>query len=96
MDYTSTLLDMVLRLVSGELSVPQFQDIFYDFYIEDVPDDAMADRDYEFFGALQQKLDWTDPAPPDEDRLYGWINHAEYVGWAKKMLGLYMNGSDLE
>lgn len=96
MDYTSTLLDMVQRLVSGEWSVPQFQEMFYDFYIEDVPGDAMADRDDEFFGALQEKLEWTDPAPPDEDRLYGWINHAEYVGWAKRMLERYLDGSDLE
>jgi hypothetical protein len=96
MTYRSELLAMVLRLASGELSVPQFQEMFYDYYIEKVPDDAMADRDYEFFGTLQQKLDWTDPAPLDEDRLYGWINHEEYVAWAKGMLEHYLAGSATE
>jgi hypothetical protein len=89
MSYRVSLTDLVLQLISGGLSVPQFRDRYYDFYLEEVPDDVMSDRDYEFFGKLHEKLDWTGPCPSHEERSWGWIDYAEYIAWAKEELEKY-------
>lgn len=89
-------MSLVDRLVSGDLSVPQFREAYYDFYVEEVPEDAMSDRDYEFFGGLQEKLDWTSPFPSDDERVWGWIDYEEYVGWVKRERDKYIGASGLD
>jgi hypothetical protein len=94
MDYRKALMDLVLQLLSGALTVPQFREAYYDFYLEEVPDDALSDRDYGFFGELQEKLDWVSPNPSDDERVYGWISHEDYEAWAKTRLEEYLAVSD--
>lgn len=86
MDYRTELLGMVARLIDGSWDVPTFEKAYYDFYVSRVPDCALTDREHEFFGFLQERLDWTDAAPDVESRRYGWQNHVEYRAWAAELL----------
>ncbi len=85
---------MIDDLVSGGLSVAQFHAQYYTFYLESIPEDAMSDSDYEFFGQLQEKLDWTDLNPSSEDRLWGWISYEEYKDWAVRKHAEYLSASE--
>jgi hypothetical protein len=64
---------MIEKLLREEWSVPEFRTHYYDFYLEKVPDDALSEADWEFFGALQEKLDRTEEKP--------WLDHDQYVLW---------------
>jgi hypothetical protein len=81
MDYRKELLALVDQLLAGELTVPQFRAFYYDFYLEEVPDEALTVQDSEFFGLVQEMLDWTTLAPPEEDRAVGWMSHEEFRDW---------------
>jgi hypothetical protein len=95
MNYRGVLLNMVVKLLSGEFSLPQFRNDFYDFYIEKVPEDVMSGRDYEFFGRLQEKLDWTDEEPSDNDKLWGWLTYEDYRDWAGHQVKEYLADEEL-
>ena len=95
MDYHAELLGMVQRLVRGEWDVPPFERAFYMFYVDDVPEGALEDRDLEFFGLLQERLDWTEADPGPESRAYGWQNHEEYRASASEFLARFHSGGPL-
>jgi hypothetical protein len=81
MDYKKQLLALVDQLLAGELTVPQFRVAYYDFYLDEVPDEALTIQDSEFFGLVQEMLDWTALAPPEEDRAVGWMSYDEFRDW---------------
>ena len=86
---------MVQRLVRGEWDVPTFERAFYMFYVDEVPQAALGERDHEFFSLLQERLDWTTADPRPADRAYGWQNHAEYRASASELLARYYAGAPL-
>jgi hypothetical protein len=86
---------MVERLAAGEWDVPAFERAFYDFYLESVPEAALTEREQEFFGLLQERLDWTASEPDSESRRYGWQNYAEYRAWARDLLARFRSGATL-
>src|SRR5262245_4717562 len=92
MEYREQLLNMIDHLVRGEGSVPEFERHYYRFYIEEVPDDALSDRDSEFFGTVHERLDWTDASPDNESRRHGWLDHEEYRHWVAQELIRYRSG----
>lgn len=71
MNHKAALLEKIGRLLNGELPVPKFRKEYYDFYLEQVPDEALSDRDAQFFGSVQEKLDWTNENPGLESQNYG-------------------------
>jgi hypothetical protein len=83
MKHKHLLLEMINRLLSGEWTVPEFRDNYYNFFLEKIPDDALSEDDWEFFGAIQEKLDWTDPIPDPESQKDGWLNYGQYVDWVR-------------
>jgi hypothetical protein len=89
------LLEKIDALLGGEIEVEEFEAAYYDFYLESVPEDALTDRQHEFFGMVQEKLDWTAPSPGREDRRYGWIDHEEYVVWLREQKRRYLEGETL-
>ena len=95
MDYKKNLLTKIERLLSGEWSVDKFRDEYYDYYLEEVPDDALSDSDSQFFGYIQEMLDWTARDPPPEDRQYGWMNHAEFIVLAVRQRARYLRGESV-
>lgn len=92
MEHKAALVEMITRLLEGDWSVPEFQRQFYDYYLEKVPGTELSDRDAEFFGAVQEKLDWTDINPDPESKKHGWINQGEYVQWVRYKYWEYLKG----
>ena len=86
---------MVQRLVRGEWDVPTFERAFYMFYVDDVPEAALGEREHEFFSLLQERLDWTEADPGPESRAYGWQNHEEYRKSANQLLDRFLSGASL-
>ncbi|MBE9156080.1 hypothetical protein IQ265_04420 [Nodosilinea sp. LEGE 06152] len=65
------LLSMINTLVAGKYGVPEFEKDYYDFYLDEVPNSALNDEESEFFGSVQEKLDWVDENPDSVSRSYG-------------------------
>ena len=95
MDYIAALLERIDWLLNGDLSVLEFREQYYDFYLEQVPDESLSDRDAQFFGAVQEKLDWTDENPDSESRSDGWMNHNEYIEWVRDYRQSYLSGQSI-
>lgn len=67
------------------IDVRTFEDKYYFFYINEIPDDVLTTDENIFFGDIQEKLDYvTDD--PEEDRQYGYITPAEYIEWLKEKM----------
>ena len=93
MDYRAELLAMIERLVGGAWDVPVFERAYYTLYVDRVPWAALTPREHDFFGEVQERLDWTDPAPDAESRAYGWEDHAEYRARVARLLGEFRAGA---
>jgi hypothetical protein len=85
-DYKAHLLDMISNVISGFWTVEKFRSKFYDYYLEEVPEEGMHEYDYNFFGMVQQKLDWTDRIPDNESRSVGWVDESEFITWLSNLL----------
>jgi hypothetical protein len=96
MDYKSNLLRRIEQLVNGSIYVPAFELEFYQYYLTEVPQETLSDYDNEFFGFVQEKLDWTLEDPDAESRGDGFIDHQEYVVWVKNLLDRYKRGEPLD
>lgn len=83
-EYKKTLLSMIEKVISEEWSIPEFRTHYYDYYLEEVPDNHMSDHDLSFFGAVQEKLDWVDSKPDLESRTAGWIDYDSFLKWLIK------------
>lgn len=92
MNYKKMLADMIERLLSGKWSVPEFRSGYYNFYLEQVPDEDLSDEDARFFGSVQEKLDWTNASPDQESQQFGWLNHEEFIQWVKNQYEQYLSG----
>ena len=95
-NYRESLLQMIEKFLDGRLSFEQFEEQYYPFYVDAVPDGALSDSEAAFFGTVQERLDWTAEAPPPEDRAYGWINRSEYRDWLSASLPRFKSGSPVE
>ena len=92
MDYLAVLQGMVIRLLDGALTVSEFHDHFYMFFVDEVPDGVLSDRDFSFFCELHEKLDWTAAAPDSVSRGDGWIDEVAYLDWIRKIYASYVEG----
>ena len=77
---------MINDLISGEMSVSTFEEKYYSYFLNDVPDDCLSPDELDFFGIIQEKLDFTAIAPDTESRRYGWIDHKEFIVFVEKMV----------
>ena len=94
-DYLTILLDKVEHLVGGRWSVPEFEAQFYHYFLDEVPEDALSDRENEFISCLQENLDWTDAKVDQQSRGDGWGDHAQYVAWATRALEAFRSGGEV-
>lgn len=92
MDHKKNLMNQIEHLLSGGWTVDEFRDKYYDYYLEGVPDDALSDSDSQFFGYIQEMLDWTALDPPPEDKQYGWMNHIEFISLVARQRDRYLRG----
>jgi hypothetical protein len=83
MDYRNELLNKINNLIEGRWDVPTFEKEYYNFYLEKVPKDSLTNIEHEFFGLVQEKLDWTSRLPTREESGYGWGDYNTYIQWLK-------------
>ena len=82
MSHPTQLLAMIDRVLVGEWDFDMFARTFYAFYVDEVPADAaMTDDEWEYFGFVQERLDYVAETPSPEDRKHGWHTPAEYLEW---------------
>lgn len=84
MQYRKTLLEKINNLIDGTWHVPEFEREYYRYYLDEVPNNALNEREDLFFGWVQEKLDWTSENPSEEEKKFGWFNHIEYIDWVKQ------------
>lgn len=73
--YRKKMLKMLQNLIDGTWSVNEFEKNYYPYFIDEIPDEYLSDEDLDFFGTIQEKLDFTALNPDTESRNYGWMNH---------------------
>ena len=86
MNYKKELIKKIEKLLNSEIDVSEFEKNYYLFFIETVPDNALSDEEFDFFGEIQEKLDFVSEQPSDEERSYGYINHKEYIELLRKKM----------
>lgn len=74
---------MVNNLVLGIWGVEEFRFNYYDYYLDDISDEDLSEIEMDFFGGIQEKLDWVDEFPDEESRTVGWLDHEEFILWVK-------------
>jgi hypothetical protein len=87
------LLSKINELLEGKTSVPEFQDKYYDYFLDKVPDKSLAEPELMFFGLIQEQLDWT-TENPGEDKKWGYKNYQEYTDWARKVTQAFLKDED--
>ena len=70
--------------------MPEFEKVYYEFFLGVVPENELSDYDNAFFAEVQEKLDWTNDSPSAEEKKYGWMDHREYIEWVRKRLDEYL------
>ena len=80
---------MIAKALDREWSVQDFRQGFYDYYLEDVPDEDMSRSEREFFNAIQEKLDWVDENPDDESRGFCWIDNIQFLNWLSEHIVIF-------
>lgn len=83
---------MIDEFLSGGCTFEEFVAKYYWCYLDEVPDKGLTDYDHEFFGLVQEKIDWTGEDPPESDRKDGWMDRAEYRDWLRQSLKEYKIG----
>lgn len=93
MEYKQRLTDMINRLLDGSLSVPEFHSEYYEYYL-DGPDDALTDGEADYFGTIQQKLDFAGEFPNAIERKEGWMDYEGYVQMVRDLTEQYLKSSE--
>jgi hypothetical protein len=84
MDYRALLLHKIHNLISGTWEVPEFEREYYRYFLDEIPDGVLTQNEMEFFGLVQEQLDWISEAPSEIERRDGWRSYSEYVEWLKR------------
>ena len=56
-EYKEGIENAIDQLLSGELSVVAFQQVFYWFYLEQVPGELLSDEEWNLYSAIDAALD---------------------------------------
>lgn len=83
LDHSEFLLNAIDAFLRGELTFPEFRERYYDYYIDQLPEWALTDRERDFFSEVQEKLDWVDRNPDYESRRAGWIDYEQFTTWLR-------------
>lgn len=95
MDYKKVLLEKINNLINGIWTLPKFEEEYYQYFLNEVPDDSLTTTEMEFFGLVQEKLDWTAPTPSLEEKQDGYIDHQGYTEWLKNNTQDFINNEEV-
>ncbi len=85
-NYRKEMVSMIKKLINGSWSVKEFEENDYLYFLDEVPDDYLSPDDIDFFGLIQEKLDFTSLNPDDESRKYGWMSYEEYIIFVRNLI----------
>lgn len=88
--YRTILLEKINKLLQGDLTVSQFRDEYYSYFLDTVPNQELTKGDSIFFGLIQEQLDWTTENPDKEDKKYRYKNYQEYTNWVRQVTELFL------
>jgi len=74
---------MIERVLAGATSVAAFEGRFYDYYFDQVPEDALSAAEQELVESVCEKLDLTAESPTPEDRRFGYVDRGEFLEWLR-------------
>ena len=89
MDHRAELFALVERVVDGTIPVAAFEGRFYDFYMDEVPGEALTQPERDFVASVLDKLDLTVEHPDAKGRRSGLIDRAEFVEWLRAHYGAF-------
>lgn len=76
------LIAMIDNVVNGTWSIPQFTNIYQTFYIDVVTEEELIEHDDDmFFGDINEKLDYIEVDPTEEEKTWGLVTEAEFIIW---------------
>jgi hypothetical protein len=90
MDHRAELLRLIQRVAHGGCPVHEFEHAYGEYWVEDLPDGALSETDFDFFSAVHEKLRWTGRDPSAESRESGWIDYEEFRVWVREQLAEHL------
>jgi len=73
---------MIDNVVNGTWNISQFANNYQTFYIDVLTDEELIEHDDNmFFGDINEKLDYIEPDPTEEDKACGLVTEAEFMIW---------------
>ncbi len=94
MNHKDILAEKINNLISNKWTVPEFEKEYYNYYLEEIPEDALTLPQSTFYGLVQEKLDWTGENPSEQEKKEGWFDQSEYVEWLKKSFQEFLSNED--
>jgi hypothetical protein len=83
MDHGVELLAMIEALLAGRTTIADFEERFYWYYLEQVPDGALSEAERSLVESICERMDSTAGVPDPESRRHGWIDHAQFLEWLR-------------
>jgi hypothetical protein len=90
MDHRAALLRLIQPVVHGGWPVHKFEHAYGEYWIEDLPEGALSETDFDFFAAVYEKLQWAGRDPSAESRQSGWIDYEEFRTWLGEQLAEHL------
>ncbi len=85
-EFEEKLLSKISNFINSEQSLDKFYDDYYLFFVDKIPEDALDNNQFKFFGTIQEKWDFVTEDPSEDDRKYGYINVEEYKTWIRILI----------
>ena len=87
-EFKNKLLDIIKNFLQKKLTVEEFDDCYYYFYLNNA-ELLTSNRDIEFFGLIQEKFEWTTENPGSAKK-DGWMDYQEFYQYVKQLYEDYM------
>ena len=89
MNFKENLMEKIENLLNGNWSVNQFDEEYYYYYLNHVSEEKLSEKELEFFGSIQEQLEWTTQNPDKQSREYGWMDYHDFIHWVRKQQKLF-------
>jgi hypothetical protein len=63
------------------IPIADFSASYSRFYLENVPDGGLSEEEFDWYGLIHEKLEWTTEAPPAVDQQFGWMSPNRFSKW---------------
>lgn len=85
MDYVRRLNDLVSEYIRATIPLPEFQQRFSSIFVDEIPDSALNEQQWNLYGAIHEKSEWVAEDPVLQDRRDGWLDAEEFRVWLKRI-----------